>query len=76
MSIYSNFSRLIYYKRKEMGLTQEQAAEALDISTRWFQNIENGKHLPGGELTLKIIVFFSIDSSALSSEQNVFLSSN
>ena len=73
MSINSNFSKAIYYKRKEMGLTQEEAAEKLDISTRWFQMVENGKHIPGGELVLKIIVFFGIDSHTLSDEKNVLL---
>ena len=48
-----------------MDLTQEQAAECLDISVRWFQDIENGKHLPSTELTLKIIAFFGIDGKKL-----------
>lgn len=65
MSIVSRFSKQIYYCRKEMGLTQEQAAEGLNISVRWFQDIENGKHLPSTELTLKIIAFFGIDGTKL-----------
>ncbi len=44
MSIISRFSKQIYYSPKEMDLTQEQTAEALNISVRWFQDIENGKH--------------------------------
>lgn len=75
MSIISNFSRAIYYARKEMGLTQEQAAEALGISTRWFQLVENGKHICGGELALKIMAFFGIDGKALRDERNVLLPS-
>ena len=75
MSIISNFSRQIYYSRKDMGLTQEQAAEALNISVRWYQNIENGKHLPGVELALKIIAFFGIDGKALRDEERVYISS-
>lgn len=75
MSIISNFSREIYYARKEMGLTQEQAAEALGISVRWFQETENGKHMCSGELALKIMAFFGIDGKALRNESDVLLSS-
>ena len=76
MSIKSNFSRQIYYARREMGLTQERAAEYLNISVRWYQIIENGKHLPGAELTLKIIAFFGIDGKLLrdNAEEHVKIS--
>lgn len=78
MSIVSNFSKLIYYSRKELGVTQEQAAELLGISVRWYQDIENGKHVPGGDLTLKIMAFYGIDGKSLrdSEKENVFISSN
>ena len=59
MSIISNFSKQIYYSRKELGLTQEQVAEALGISVRWYQDVENGKHLCSVELALKIIAFLA-----------------
>ncbi len=75
MSIISKFSKQIYYSRKEKDLTQEQAAEALGISTRWYQDIENGKHLPSAELTLKIIAFFGIDGKSLRENEDVFVSS-
>ena len=71
MSIISNFSREIYYARKAMGITQEKAAEYLDISTRWYQDIENGKHLCSVELALKIIAFFGIDGKSLRDEEKV-----
>lgn len=68
MSITSNFSREIYYARKAMGITQEKAAEYLDISTRWYQDIENGKHLCSVTLALRIIAFFGIDGKSLRDE--------
>ena len=71
MSIISNFSKEIYYARKAMGITQEKAAEYLDISTRWYQDIENGKHLCSVELALKIIAFFGIDGKSLRDEEKV-----
>ena len=76
MSIISNFSKEIYYARKEMGITQEQAAEELNISTRWYQDIENGKHLCSVELALKIIAFFGIDGKNLRDNNNVLISRN
>ena len=54
-----------------MGITQEKAAEYLDISTRWYQDIENGKHLCSVELALKIIAFFGIDGKASRDEEKV-----
>lgn len=78
MSIVSNFSKKVYYARKDLGLTQEQTAEALGISVRWYQDIENGKHIPSGDLTLKIMAFYGIDGKSLrdSEQENVFISSN
>jgi DNA-binding XRE family transcriptional regulator len=73
MSIWSRFSKVVYYSRKEMGLTQEQAAEGIGISTRWYQDIENGKHTPGSDLTLKIIAFFGIDGKKLRIEEDTFV---
>ena len=75
MSIISKFSQQIYYSRKERNLTQEQMAECLGISTRWYQDIENGKHLPSAELTLKIIAFLAIDGKSLRENEDVFVSS-
>lgn len=65
MSYEYNFSLAIFYSRKKKGLTQEQAAERLGISKRWFQMIEKGEKLPSPSLLLKIIAEFDIDSKAL-----------
>ena len=68
MSILCRFSKAIYYARKELGITQAQAAEGLDISVRWYQMIENGRVFPSATLTLKIIAFFGIDGKSLRKE--------
>lgn len=65
MSIKHRFASAVYRARKENHLTQEKAAEALDISVRWYQLIEYGKRLPSTTLALKIIVYFEIDGKAL-----------
>ena len=44
---------------------EEEAAEKLSISLRWFQQIEEGHKLPSGALMLKIIIFFEIDGKNL-----------
>lgn len=78
MSIKFRFAGEIYHARKNMGLTQEAAAEALDISTRWFQRIELGHVLPSARLTLKIIAFFEIEGRKLKApdDENVSLQSH
>ena len=72
MSIISRFSREIYYARKEMNITQAQAAEALNISVRWYQTIENGKGIPSTTLALKFIAFFGISGQNLRKENREF----
>ncbi len=61
MSLRQRFASAVFHARKEMGITQDQAAEALGISTGWFQQIEYGHVVPGGELVIKIFVFFGIN---------------
>ena len=68
MSLLCRFSKAIYYARKEMGITQAQAAEALDISVRWYQMIENGRTFPSTTLALKMVAFFGIDGKSLRTE--------
>lgn len=40
------FSKLLYYKRIELHLSQEEMAERCCISLRQYVDIENGKRLP------------------------------
>lgn len=65
MSILQKFSNEVYRSRKQLGLTQEQVAEALSISVRWFQYIEAGERLPGPLLILNIIALLEIDGKNL-----------
>ncbi len=44
--------------RKELGLRQEDLAEALDVSRQTVIAIENGKFNPSLELALQIAEFF------------------
>ena len=65
MSLKQRFASAVYHARKEMGITQERAAEALGISSRWYQAIEYGHVLPSNKLVLKIIAFYGIDGNKL-----------
>lgn len=56
-------SELMYTKRLEKKLTQEQAAELLNISARWYQNVESGKSKPGFDLICELAQKFNIDFS-------------
>lgn len=69
MSILYRFSKEIYRSRRHLGLTQEQAAEALSISVRWFQYIEAGERIPGPILILNIIALFEIDGKNLKKKE-------
>ena len=69
MSYKYNFSLAVFNSRKEKGFTQEQAAEKLGISKRWFQKIEKGEKLPSPALLLKIIAVLEIDVRSISQSQ-------
>lgn len=69
MSILQRFADEIRRSRKELGMTQEEAAEALSISVRWFQYIESGKRIPSSILTLNIIALFEIHGKNLREEK-------
>jgi putative transcriptional regulator len=54
-------------RRKKMGLTQEQVAKGLEISTTYYNQIETGSRNPKLELAIKISEFFLLDIKKLSS---------
>lgn len=61
MSIKTKFQAKLLSQRKQRHLTQEQAAERLDISVRWYQKIETGHGKPNLELICKIASLLDID---------------
>ena len=58
-------SELMRSKRFELDITQEQAAELLDISARWYQKVECGQAKPGFDLICKLAKEFNVDFSKL-----------
>lgn len=71
MSVNFKFSSCLYHKRIERGYTQDQVAEAVKISSRWYQKIEKGETLPGTIIFLRLIKLFDIDVDDFLSEADV-----
>lgn len=54
-------SEIMRSKRLELDITQEKAAELLDISARWYQRIERGQSKPGFDLICSLAKEFDIN---------------
>ena len=61
MSFQFLFSLRIYQARTRHGYTQAQTAEAVGISPRWYQYIEQGTRTPGALVMLRLILFLGLD---------------
>ena len=64
-------SELMRAKRRERNLTQEKAAELLDISARWLQKVESGQSKPGFDLICSLAKEFSIDFATLDDDTKI-----
>lgn len=62
-------SELMRSKRFELDITQEQAAELLEISARWYQKVESGKAKPGFDLICSLAEEFNVDFSKLGDKE-------
>ncbi len=65
MSVIYRFSKEVCRCRTNLGMTQEQLAEALSISVRWLQYIEAGERIPSTVLALRIIALLGISGKDL-----------
>ena len=65
MSLKSAFSKKVFYARQEKGYSQDDLAEAVSSSTRWIQKIEKGTVIPGGEITIRLILSLDLDVNDL-----------
>ena len=57
--------------RKGAGLTQERAAEALNVSVRTYAKYEGGEILPGDDMVAAMMQVFNLGYSYLSQESAV-----
>lgn len=60
MDFRTFFKNRLRELRKESGETQLQAAKALGVSPRYYQNLELGENLPGLELFFTISDHFDV----------------
>lgn len=63
MSLKLDFGHAVYQARTNFGWTQEEVAEAICISVRWYQKIEKGEYLPGATVMLRLIILLEIDTA-------------
>ncbi len=56
-------SELMRNKRRELDITQEQAAELLKISAKWYQRVESGQSKPGFDMICELSKEFGISFS-------------
>ncbi|MGN0382708.1 MAG: helix-turn-helix domain-containing protein [Eubacterium sp.] len=52
--LYENMGRRIYERRKQLGLTQEQLAEQIDVTPQMISTAELGKKAMRSENILKL----------------------
>ena len=56
----ANFGKLISILRKRKGMTQQQLADELDVTTSAVSKWENGKNMPDATMSKMICTFFNI----------------
>jgi transcriptional regulator with XRE-family HTH domain len=62
--------------RSALGLTQEQVAERLEISSRYFMQLENSQKKPSCDLLFKIIRGLNIQPDQIFYPENLVDTSN
>ena len=54
--------------RKERGMTQEKAAEQLNVSVRWYRQVERGEAKPGFSMICEIAWLFNMSFAEFSNK--------
>ena len=70
MNLNSVFSHELFHARSNLGFTQSQVAEAVSITTRWYQRIEKGERIPSFQVALALMLFLDIDTHSLGKAVN------
>lgn len=58
----------LYKHRKKLGLTQEQAGQAIGLTKKGYNLIENGHRFPSGKVIIRLEKFFGVTASELLAE--------
>ena len=73
MEMTSRFANSAFNARKSLGYTQNEVAEAVSVSVRWYQKVESGKKLPGSVTLIRLILFLHIDVEDLREEAGLIV---
>ena len=71
MNLTQELGEKIKRVRKKRGLTQEQLAELIDISSRNLSNIELGQNFPKAETLEKILKSLDITTEELFANEHI-----
>ena len=71
MNLKQELGEKIKRVRKKRGLTQEQLAELIDISSRNLSNIELGQNFPKAETLEKILKSLDITTEELFAKEHI-----
>ena len=58
-------------RRHKLNLTQEKAAELLDISSRWYQELESGNGRPGFRTACKLAKLYNMEFEDFANEEEI-----
>ncbi len=60
MSFCGVLSRELYRKRKALCWTQQDVADKVGISVRWYQQLEKGSHTPSALTMMRLVLVLDI----------------
>jgi putative transcriptional regulator len=58
----------LFKHRKKLGLTQEQAGQAIGLTKKGYNLIENGHRFPSFKVIIRLEKFFGVPASELLAE--------
>ena len=61
MSINHTLAHELFLHRTALGYTQEEVSEMVDISTRWYQELENGRRIPNSCIFIRLLFVLELD---------------
>ncbi len=66
---------LLKVKRKELGLTQQEVADSVSVTSQHYSRIENGEYTPSLQLFFKLTEILKIDLASLNLSKGKNISS-
>ena len=73
MKMTSKFASELLKSRTNLGYTQNEVAEAVSVSVRWYQKVESGRKFPGAITLVRLVLFLHIDLEKLREEAGLIV---